>query len=143
MRKQWIAGAGKHPGALHRELHVKPGEKIPAAKLAKAAQAPGKLGARARLAETLSHMNGSKASERKAAHEKTRREHAHTQPPHVMAHGGPMMKPTMKPEQGTFMKRGGMDRDPHPEPASKMEPRGAKERIVRVEHHHFKSEKKA
>ena len=52
-KKNWIAGAIKHPGALHRELGVKSGERIPAKKLAKAAKAPGKLGQRARLAETL------------------------------------------------------------------------------------------
>lgn len=34
---KWIAGAIKHPGALHRELGVPAGKKIPAAKLAKAA----------------------------------------------------------------------------------------------------------
>jgi hypothetical protein len=49
MAKQWIKGAIKHPGALHKEM----GEKIPAGKLAKAAKAGGKLGKRARLAETL------------------------------------------------------------------------------------------
>lgn len=50
---KWIQGAIKHPGALHKELHVPMGEKIPAKKLAKAAKAGGKLGQRARLAETL------------------------------------------------------------------------------------------
>jgi hypothetical protein len=50
---KWIAEAIKKPGALRRELGVKAGEKIPAKKLAKAAKAPGKLGQRARLAETL------------------------------------------------------------------------------------------
>jgi hypothetical protein len=49
----WIKEAIKHPGALHRELHVPMGEKIPAKKLAKAAKAPGVEGRRARLAETL------------------------------------------------------------------------------------------
>jgi hypothetical protein len=51
--KNWIAGAIKKPGALHKELGVPKGQKIPAKKLAKAAKAPGKLGQRARLAETL------------------------------------------------------------------------------------------
>jgi hypothetical protein len=51
--KNWIAGAIKHKGALREELGVKEGKKIPAKKLAKAAKAPGKLGQRARLAETL------------------------------------------------------------------------------------------
>lgn len=50
---KWIAGAIKHPGALHKQLGVPQGEKIPAKKLAKAAQAGGKLGQRARLAQTL------------------------------------------------------------------------------------------
>ena len=49
----WIKDAIKKPGALREELGVKKGEKIPAKKLAKAAKAPGKLGQRARLAETL------------------------------------------------------------------------------------------
>lgn len=51
--KKWIAGAIKHPGALRSSLHVPKGQKIPASKLAKAAKAPGKLGRRARLAQTL------------------------------------------------------------------------------------------
>jgi len=57
MAKNWIAGAIKKPGALKSALGVKKGEKIPAGKLAKAAKAPGKLGQRARLAETLKHMH--------------------------------------------------------------------------------------
>jgi len=50
---KWIQGAITHPGALHKEMGVPMGEKIPAKKLAKAAKAGGKLGRRARLAETL------------------------------------------------------------------------------------------
>jgi hypothetical protein len=50
---KWIQEAVKKPGALHKQLGVPMGEKIPAKKLAKAAKAPGKLGQRARLAETL------------------------------------------------------------------------------------------
>ena len=53
----WIKGAIKHPGALHKEMGVPQGQKIPAGRLAKAAKAGGKLGERARLAETLEHMN--------------------------------------------------------------------------------------
>lgn len=52
----WIAGAIKKPGALRKELHVKKGKKIPKKKLAKAAKAKGKLGKRARLAETLGKL---------------------------------------------------------------------------------------
>ena len=50
---KWIQAAIGKPGALHRELGVPAGEKIPAKKLARAAKAGGKLGQRARLAETL------------------------------------------------------------------------------------------
>jgi len=49
----WIKEAIKKPGALRSSLGVKAGQKIPAAKLAKAAKAPGKMGQRARLAQTL------------------------------------------------------------------------------------------
>ena len=51
--KNWIAGAIKKPGALRKSLGVKAGETIPAKKLARAAKAPGKMGQRARLAQTL------------------------------------------------------------------------------------------
>ena len=49
----WIAGAVKHKGALHRKLGIAQGKKIPAKRLATAAKAGGKLGKEARLAETL------------------------------------------------------------------------------------------
>lgn len=54
--KQWISKAIKKPGALRKSLGVAEGETIPAAKLNKAAKAPGKLGQRARLAKTLQGM---------------------------------------------------------------------------------------
>ena len=57
MSKNWIAGAIKKPGALHKELGVPKGQKIPAAKLQKAAKAGGLEGRRARLAQTLGKMN--------------------------------------------------------------------------------------
>lgn len=57
---KWIQGAIKHPGALHKELHVPAGKKIPKAKLAKAAKAKGKEGKRARLAMTLSKLRKKK-----------------------------------------------------------------------------------
>ena len=45
-------------GALHKSLHVKEGEKIPAAKLEKATHSENPtMRKRAVLAETLSHMN--------------------------------------------------------------------------------------
>ena len=49
----WIKDAIKKPGALHKQLGVPAGKKIPSAKLAAAAKKPGKMGKRARLAETL------------------------------------------------------------------------------------------
>ena len=49
----WIKDAIKKPGSLRASLGVKEGDTIPAKKLAKAAQAGGKLGQRARLAQTL------------------------------------------------------------------------------------------
>ncbi len=55
--KNWIAGAVKHPGALHEQLGVPQGKPIPAKKLAAAAKKPGKLGRRARLAQTLKGFN--------------------------------------------------------------------------------------
>jgi hypothetical protein len=53
----WIKGAIKKPGALHKSLGVKEGEKIPEKKLEKAEHSKNKLTAkRARLAETLKGM---------------------------------------------------------------------------------------
>jgi len=52
-KKNWIAGAIKKPGSLRKELGAKEGKPIPAKKLAAAAKKPGKIGQRARLAETL------------------------------------------------------------------------------------------
>ncbi|MBO55526.1 MAG: hypothetical protein CL886_07680 [Dehalococcoidia bacterium] len=60
MAKNWIQGAIKKPGALRKQLGVKKGDKIPKAKLDKAAKAPGKLGQRARLAKTLGTFKGPK-----------------------------------------------------------------------------------
>lgn len=53
----WIKGAIKHPGALHKELHVMAGHPIPQKKLNAAAKKSGKLGARARLVKTLEKMH--------------------------------------------------------------------------------------
>lgn len=56
-KKNWIAGAIKKPGALHKQLGVPAGEKIPAKKLKAAEKKGGKVGARARLAEALKGMH--------------------------------------------------------------------------------------
>jgi hypothetical protein len=54
--KNFIQNAIKKPGALRKELGIKEGKTIPAKKLAAAAKKPGKMGQRARLAETLKGM---------------------------------------------------------------------------------------
>lgn len=57
-KKNWIAGAIKHPGALHKTLGVKQGEKIPESKLKKAEHSKNPTTAkRAHLAETLKKMH--------------------------------------------------------------------------------------
>jgi len=58
--KKWIQAAIKHPGALHKELHVPAGKKIPAKKLEAAAKHSGVEGKRARLAITLRKMHKNK-----------------------------------------------------------------------------------
>ena len=60
MAKNWIAGSIKHPGALHKELGVPQGQKIPAKKLNAAASKGGTIGRRARLAKTLEGLGGHK-----------------------------------------------------------------------------------
>ena len=55
-KKNFIAKAIKKPGQLHRDLGVPQDEKIPASKLAAAAKKKGKVGQRARFAETLKGM---------------------------------------------------------------------------------------
>jgi len=57
MAKNWIKGAIKKPGALRASLGVKKGQTIPAQTLAAAAKKSGKMGQRARLAQTLKGFN--------------------------------------------------------------------------------------
>jgi hypothetical protein len=57
MAKNWIQKAVSKPGALHKQLGVPQGQKIPAKKLAAAASKGGKLGKRARLAQTLKKLH--------------------------------------------------------------------------------------
>lgn len=52
----FIQGAIKRPGALHRALGVPQGQKIPPAKIAKAAKGGGRVGREARFAETLAKL---------------------------------------------------------------------------------------
>jgi hypothetical protein len=56
-KKNFIAGAIKHPGALRKSLHAKAGKPIPKAALAKAAKSKNPtLARRARFAITLSKL---------------------------------------------------------------------------------------
>lgn len=59
-KKKFIKKAIKKPGSLRKELHVKKGKDIPKSKLKKAAKKGGKIGKRARLAETLSKLRKKK-----------------------------------------------------------------------------------
>lgn len=56
MAKDWIKGAIKHPGALHKQLGVPEGKKIPESKLKAAEKKGGVEGKRAHLAETLKKL---------------------------------------------------------------------------------------
>ena len=60
MAKNWIAGAIQHPGALHEDLGIPKGEKIPLALIKKAAKRKDKVGQRARLALTLRGFHSKK-----------------------------------------------------------------------------------
>lgn len=59
-KKKWIQGAIKHPGALHKDLGVPQGKKIPAKKLKAAATKGGIVGERARFAEVLKSFHHGK-----------------------------------------------------------------------------------
>lgn len=59
-KKKFIQSAIKKPGALRKSLGIKKGKTIPVKTLAKAAKKPGKLGKRARLAETLKKLRKKK-----------------------------------------------------------------------------------
>lgn len=56
MAEKWIQKAIKKPGALKKQLGINPKNPIPPKALAKAAKAPGKMGQRARLAQTLKKL---------------------------------------------------------------------------------------
>ncbi len=62
-KKFWIAGATKNKGALHRNLGVPEGEKIPEKKLEKAEHSENpKIRKEANLARTLKGMHHSRYS---------------------------------------------------------------------------------
>lgn len=66
MAEKFIQKMHLKKGALHKQLGIPIGKKIPEATLEKAAHAPGKLGRRARVAETLKGLHG--GSKSKAPH---------------------------------------------------------------------------
>lgn len=59
-KDKWIQGAIKKPGALHKELGISQDKKIPKKTLEKAAHKGGKLGQRARFAETVGSLHKGK-----------------------------------------------------------------------------------
>jgi hypothetical protein len=59
-KPNWIKGAVKRPGQLHRDLGVPQGQKIGAEKIEEAAEQGGKTGQRARFALVLRGLRGKK-----------------------------------------------------------------------------------
>jgi hypothetical protein len=62
MASNWISGATKNKGGLHRSLGVPEGQKIPPERIRAAAKRPGRVGAQARLALTLGGLRPKKSS---------------------------------------------------------------------------------
>ncbi len=56
-KHNWIKGAVSHPGALHRDLGVKQGKKIPVSKIREAAKGNDVTAKRARFALTMRKIN--------------------------------------------------------------------------------------
>jgi hypothetical protein len=56
MASNWISGATKNKGGLHRSLGVPEGQKIPPERIRAAAKRPGLVGRQARLAMTLTGL---------------------------------------------------------------------------------------
>lgn len=92
--EKWIQGAIKHPGSLHKALHVPKGEKIPEKKLHAAEKKGGKLAKKAHLAETLKHMHhakGGKATRHPDEAEDKKLMHKVLKPAAFKAKGGSAM----------------------------------------------------
>lgn len=64
----WISGAVKRPGQLHRDLGIPQGRKIPRSKLLAAARQGGKTGQRARFALNVSRSGGRRSASRGKTH---------------------------------------------------------------------------
>lgn len=59
-KKNWIQGAIRNPGALHKDLGIPKGQDIPDGRLRNAARQGGKVGKRAQLAINLKNMKKGK-----------------------------------------------------------------------------------
>lgn len=68
--RKWMKRAfGKHPGRLHRRLHVPEGERIPASKLRKAAHSSDpSLRKEAALAKTGKRFGGGRKNKTRKSH---------------------------------------------------------------------------
>ena len=71
MANNWIAGATKNKGGLHRALGVPMGQPIPLRDVMAAAKKPGKVGKEARLALTLRGLTSSSSGSKSAPAKKT------------------------------------------------------------------------
>jgi hypothetical protein len=111
-KTKWIQEAIKKPGALRKALGVKEGQTIPGKKLEAAAEKGGKLGQRARLAQTLSRMNRNTGGRTKKPGTNVNIMIA-TRPAHAMGGMGPGAMPPPPP--------GGVP-VPVPPPAAGMPP---------------------
>lgn len=69
-KKQWMQGAVKRPGQLHRDLGVPQGKKIPISKLRTAARRKGKVGQRARFALNARKVAGRRKKRRRGGRRK-------------------------------------------------------------------------
>jgi len=70
--KKFIQSAISKPGQLHRDLGVPQGKPIPKSKIAAAAKKPGKVGQRARFAQTLSGLRKKKLPAKSSTRKKTK-----------------------------------------------------------------------
>lgn len=90
MVEKFIKKAIKHPGALHKQLHVPKGKKIPEKKLEKAEHSKNpKLKRRAILARTLKGMH-------KGKHKKHGKEMSHVPNEYIEERGKKMRDRTHK-----------------------------------------------
>jgi hypothetical protein len=111
--EKWIQKAIKHPGSLHKALHVPAGEKIPAKKLEKASHSDNpNLARKANLAKTLKgmhHAHGGKAEHPDEAEDKKLiKKMIKPEAIKHRAHGGNIMEETgVRPTGGRIARKAG------------------------------------